>query len=1434
MPEGVIADILVAAAESGAISEGTAFAAAEFIGTYGALIATVATIGIQAEMASRQAQAAKDAYNASLRDRYVMTRAVADPRQLVLGRQRVSGPMFYVGSYGPNLQNLVFTVALAGHEIDAVEAIYFDDEQVSLDADGNVIGVNRRDQFSITTATATFMLSSVPVAATLSAKVNYGSVITPLTVALTGDSTGMQVSVSGGNASLLGEVTITYQPNPSPYAPRSTVIEGGQVTLDASGNGLYTFASAPIAGSVNVVGQQASGGGPISDLSVNLGSYSSVSGSTVTISGATDFAGSPVQVSAQTLGSTQSFARVRWHLGQPGQVADAGMIAELPGVWTGAHVANNVAYLVCEFTYNQDAFPTGIPNVSAQIRGAKVFDPRSSSTAWSENPALLMRAAATHPLCGRLDPGLMHDASIIAAANVCDVVANYTVGGITYPLPIYTAGTVSKSGTKPADVLNSIAQAMVGKWTFIDGLFRIKAGSYVTPLQYLDETWLTDGQKVQIQPTANRADVYNTVTGKFADRQNDFQVLDFPQISAASYIAADGIPLPLDVPLNAVTFTAQAQQVVAAMMRDARQGLRLTVLCNMRAYPVEVFDTVSVSLGRFGWVNKPFEVYDSSWTVDGGIQLSMKEVDPGAWDLGTSFASTDPAPNTLLPSPFNVPQIVGLTCASGTAQLLKQSDGTIVSRILVSWTPLTDAAVVTGGGVQVRFGAVGDPESAWQTVVAQGSQSSVYLGGVQDGRGYLVMARAFNSLVQGVWCVQHLCIVVGKTAPPLDVTGLAATVVSSGVRFTWNQDTEADYSDTELRIGTSWETGVRLFFGAASSYSWLSPVVGTYTVFAKNYDTSGNPSVDPASVVVTVTASAAVSWSTLADKPLDLFNMCVTPQFEAGSAGGWGGTVVSASGQAWSKCLQVSVRDTFEIDSITPIAAGETIYGYADLDSEGTSFPVNFGAAFYNSAGAIIAFEVAGGIPAGTVWKRVGGSIVAPPAAVSLIPWLQIAGSSSFGVAAATNLYLGRAAPGATLGADWDVDVANIPYASVYNNDDSVTLGMSLQNFPAGPTFPAGSTYPVGWGFWASNMTLIRETTIVRAGPTSVRMQTTGAPAGGIVSTAVFPTQPLPVGTYVDGTIDFYLVAYTSGSPGALMRVYTNAALTVYNEIYITPPSASTGVWQRVPWSIRSSGAGSQIFGIQIYLMASPDGRAAPSHCDIVYDNLLFALYDSSTDNHAITINPDGTASGGPGGQVTITGLGYAGSLDATTNLELVAAGGTVLAGNSATGIGQVYSQDGYTGGAFISYVVRAPTVTSGSGANGLIGLSTSRGSALANIDFGIHCSQDGHIYRYDGGSFLQFPGSAWSIGDVLAVTYDGANVRYFHSGILLLAVPHVITAPLYLNGLLRSATDHFSNIQFGPLSAVTAIDTGQLSLYAATELVVFTDSVGVSYSNLG
>lgn len=885
MPEEIV---IAAIAEIGAAIGGEAGAVAiMYAGEIytGLQVAAFATaVYTSRESQRKQQNAARDSYNASLKDRYTMVRSAVEPRRVVLGRQRVSGPLAYIGSYGTDREHLVFVVILAAHQIDAVEAIYFDDEQVVLDGSGNVLAVNRRDLFTLSATGDDFTLTSAPAAGTVVAVVDYGST----RVVLGTSMAGSVVTVSGGTSGLTGTVTISYQPEQSPWIKNAGTNEQTSLLLDGAGNGSLTLPDLPVPGSVHVV---YSTGFTVEDrVDVDLTSFTTVVGSLVTVAGGTFDATCTVTWQGN---ANATRARVRQYLGAAGQTADAAMVAALPDIWTTSHTLTGLAYLVVECDYDVDAFPGGLFNVSAQVRGALLYDPRDATTAWSENPALMMRHVATHPLLGRLSTAQINDASGIVAANVCDEQVAYVVQGQTYTRALYTASLTAKSGTRAKDALDDLSKAMAGRWAFTGGELRVKAGGYTTPLQALDDTWLSGRSSVQVQVRANRGDVFNVVTGRIADQQRDYAEVDYPRVESATYIAEDGAELALDMPLNAVTFVGQAQQVAAATLRDARQGLRVVLSCNMRAWPVEVFDTLTVTLARFGWAAKVFEVLAVSWQLDGGIQLTLKETDATVWALGTSFGAQDPAPNTLFPSPFKLPAITGLACASGTAQLLHQADGTVQTRVLVTWDTIVDPLVLNDGGVELRYGLATDAETTWRSVTAPRTQAQIYLtNDIRDGLLYLVKARAFNALVKGAWCVPVLHAVVGKTAAPGNVAGLAGTVANGRITWVWTPCAEADYGTTEVRsTNSNWGSTASppLFRGAASSYAEAATTAGSVTRYARHIDTSGNPSATSASAAVTVAtadlvdarlaaalADAAAAQAT-ADGKIDTFWQATAP-----------------------------------------------------------------------------------------------------------------------------------------------------------------------------------------------------------------------------------------------------------------------------------------------------------------------------------------------------------------------------------------------------------------------------------------------------------------------------------------------------------------------------------------------------------------------------
>ncbi len=159
--------------------------------------AALAAAALGTERAARAEITARNAYNASLRDRYAMVRSSKAARRLVFGRCRVSGPIFFGASYGPDNEHLTICVALAAHEVDAIETVYFDDKVVTLDGSGNVLSVQEHDAFSITTSSATVSISKTPATGTVTATARYGDALVPLTVS---GVSGVNVTVTGATS----------------------------------------------------------------------------------------------------------------------------------------------------------------------------------------------------------------------------------------------------------------------------------------------------------------------------------------------------------------------------------------------------------------------------------------------------------------------------------------------------------------------------------------------------------------------------------------------------------------------------------------------------------------------------------------------------------------------------------------------------------------------------------------------------------------------------------------------------------------------------------------------------------------------------------------------------------------------------------------------------------------------------------------------------------------------------------------------------------------------------------------------------------------------------------------------------------------------------------------------------------------------------------
>tara|TARA_R110001592_G_scaffold91493_1_gene267738 strand:+ start:5469 stop:8987 length:3519 start_codon:yes stop_codon:yes gene_type:complete len=158
-----------------------------------------------------------------------------------------------------------------------------------------------------------------------------------------------------------------------------------------------------------------------------------------------------VDLAAGTFGTNPALGGYRYvfnaHHGAASQTADPMLVATTGGKWTSAHKLNGVAYIAGSFIYDAKGQFKGVPQITVQVKGRKIFDPRDNSTAWSDNPALCFLDYIQADEYGKgLATSQINMSTFITAANKADTL-------VEQPYFNGTAKAVTWSGVAGDDFL---------------------------------------------------------------------------------------------------------------------------------------------------------------------------------------------------------------------------------------------------------------------------------------------------------------------------------------------------------------------------------------------------------------------------------------------------------------------------------------------------------------------------------------------------------------------------------------------------------------------------------------------------------------------------------------------------------------------------------------------------------------------------------------------------------------------------------------------------------------------------------------------------------------------------------------------------------------------------------------------------------------------
>lgn len=536
--------------------------------------------------------------------------------------------------------------------------------------------------------------------------------------------------------------------------------------------------------------------------------------------------------------------RIKTHSGTDDQIADTDLVSESESGWTSEHRLRGVAYLYARLDFDRDAFPNGIPTITALVSGKKVFDPRNSGTAFSANAALCIRDYLTDTRYGvGASSGEINDTSFTTAANLCDENVTLAAGGTEKRYEFH--GTI-ESSEQAKRTIEQILTSCGGVLFYTNGQFNLKAAGYVSPTITLDEGDAIAG--LQLQTKQSIRDNFNAVKGVFTPATTDYVAADYPAFQSSTFLAEDNNQLKfLEFNLPYTTSAAMAQRLAKIALFRNRQQVVLNGTFNLKAFQLNVGDTVQITNSKFGFTNKIFEV--AQWDIQAdagtvGVSLQLRETNSAVYDWNAEEA-VFAQDNTNLPDPFDIP--APSVVASDELQIFNEKALSVL------------VANVTSGNTFTQQFEVQAKKSTDTDFISIGTSSSnkFELVDVEDGIIYDVRARVITALgVRSPFAtVQHQ--IVGKTAPPADVTDFSVNIIGTEAALSWTPTTDLDLSHYIIRhsratSGASYSNSVTLAekISRPANTAVVPAMTGTY--FIKSVDKLGLASENATSSVAII------------------------------------------------------------------------------------------------------------------------------------------------------------------------------------------------------------------------------------------------------------------------------------------------------------------------------------------------------------------------------------------------------------------------------------------------------------------------------------------------------------------------------------------------------------------------------------------------------
>lgn len=457
----------------------------------------------------------------------------------------------------------------------------------------------------------------------------------------------------------------------------------------------------------------------------------------------------------------------------------AGLTANDPN-WaagaSGSPYLGGCTYVYLKIEYDTAMFNGQEPEIRFTVRGKNnIYDPRTGTTGYTNNWALIVADVLTDTQFGLGDTGSVNAAQLIAAANVCDESVALAKGGTEKR---YTCNWHYDNSTTPGDALQTMMPAAAGRLSRIGGEWYVWPAYWQGPSFSWDENSLVG--EISWTPTRSFRDLFNRVNGTYiapnypyndagnlydsngwyyGQIQNNFpfafQPTNYPQYAcdvlhgypADQYLAEDGIQLPREIGQPCVLSVAQSQRVAKIMLLRNRQQGSGSLQMSIAAMRMQPCDVMLQTFKAYGWNQKQLEINSFSFQADtsedaprlyGVFGVNETSQTVYEWSATEELTVYDvPASPSQVPYQPAAPGNVVATSTAATSVV--GADGITIPRIEVLWDTPQDLDVTQ---VQLQLITNGVPSDAGN---AAATSNLAFISGVIVGQTYGIRIRSLRN-----------------------------------------------------------------------------------------------------------------------------------------------------------------------------------------------------------------------------------------------------------------------------------------------------------------------------------------------------------------------------------------------------------------------------------------------------------------------------------------------------------------------------------------------------------------------------------------------------------------------------------------------------------------------------------------------------------------